>query len=151
MNKDQSKVENGLTLAEAARLVPGQPHPSCLWRWARYGIKARGGERVRLEHSRFGGRVFTSREALETFGRTLAERDAEYFDVREGVLVMDVLRGSLAARANLTPGDVIIRVDRRDVGSMNDLRAALATPARRGETIITVVRNGDRVRLTLPR
>lgn len=97
--------------------------------------------------ARLVGRDFVAGAQLADLNTGLAE----YFDVREGVLVMDVLRGSLAARANLTPGDVIIRVDRRDVGSMNDLRAALATPARRGETIITVVRNGDRVRLTLPR
>lgn len=97
--------------------------------------------------ARLVGRNFVAGAQLTDLNTGLAE----YFDVREGVLVMDVLRGSLAAQANLTPGDVIIRVDRTDVGSMNDLRAALATPGRRGETTITVVRNGDRVRLTLPR
>ncbi|GMR13468.1 MAG: hypothetical protein BMS9Abin29_1678 [Gemmatimonadota bacterium] len=76
---------------------------------------------------------------------------AEYFEVTDGVLVMDVLRGSLAAQANLTPGDVIIRVDRKDVRSMDALRAALATSRRPGGTTITVVRNSDRIQLILPR
>ncbi|MCH7564840.1 MAG: PDZ domain-containing protein [Gemmatimonadetes bacterium] len=97
--------------------------------------------------ARLVGRNFVAGAQLANLNAGLAE----YFGVRDGVLVMDVLRGSLAAQANLTPGDVIIRVDRRDVGSMDDLRAALAASGRRGETTITVVRNGDRVRLTLPR
>ncbi|MFV2007557.1 MAG: PDZ domain-containing protein [Longimicrobiales bacterium] len=97
--------------------------------------------------ARLAGRHFVAGAQLADLNAGLAE----YFDVQDGVLVMDVLRGSLAAQANLTPGDVIIRVDRKDVGSMNALRAALATFGRRGETTITVVRNGDRVQLTLPR
>lgn len=97
--------------------------------------------------ARLVGRNFVAGAQLANLNAGLAE----YFEVRDGVLVMDVLRGSLAAQANLTPGDVIIQVDRIDVGSMNELRAALATSGRRGETTITVVRNGNRVRLTLPR
>ncbi len=97
--------------------------------------------------ARLVGRNFVAGAQLADLNAGLAE----YFDVPDGVLVMDVLRGSLAALADLTPGDVIIRVDRRDVASMSDLRAALATSGRRGETTITVVRSGARVRLTLPR
>jgi len=76
---------------------------------------------------------------------------SEYFGVLAGVLVMDVLKGSLAAQAELIPGDVIIRIDDRACNSMSELRAALASPRQRGENTITVVRKGDRIRLALPR
>jgi hypothetical protein len=35
--------------------------------------------RVRLEHVRVGGKIFTSAEALQNFFRSLAEADAAYF------------------------------------------------------------------------
>ena len=71
--------ESKITLGEAAKLAPGQPHASAVWRWCRKGIKAAGGRRIFLEHSRFGRRVFTSREAVARFGRALADADAEHF------------------------------------------------------------------------
>jgi hypothetical protein len=54
--------ESHITLAEAARLLPGRPHSSTLARWALRGVKG-----VRLETVKVGGRRFTSREAIERF------------------------------------------------------------------------------------
>ena len=72
-------AESKITLGEAAKLAPGRPHVSAVWRWARKGVQAAGGGRVFLEHSRFGRRVFTTREALDRFGHALADADAEHF------------------------------------------------------------------------
>ena len=69
-----------LSLSQAARLVPGRPHASSLWRWCRKGIGARNGDRIHLEHRRFGNRLFTSAAALERFSQRLAEADLEHFD-----------------------------------------------------------------------
>ena len=63
--------ENYLSISEAARKSPGKPSPSAVWRWARTGIKARNGTRVRLSHVRAGGRVLIPETALD-----------EYFDAR---------------------------------------------------------------------
>ena len=71
--------EHLITLGEAAKLAPGRPHTSAIWRWCRKGVKAAGGRRIFLEHSRFGRRVFTTREALERFDRALADADTEHF------------------------------------------------------------------------
>lgn len=71
--------EFNLTLSEASRLVPGRPHHSSLWRWCRKGVLARNGQRIHLEHRRFGGRIFTSTQALERFSKQLADADCEYF------------------------------------------------------------------------
>jgi len=75
-------VANALiTLTEAANLAPGRPSTNCLWRWCRRGVLSRGGERVRLEHRRIGGKIFTALNWLEEFGRQLAEADTQYFDL----------------------------------------------------------------------
>ena len=62
-----TQKEQLLTLSEAAHSVPvidgKRPHPSTIFRWIRDGV--RGG--VRLEHVRVGGRICTTREALERF------------------------------------------------------------------------------------
>jgi len=86
--RGRSRGERGLdervTLSQAARLAPGRPSPNCVWRWCRRGVLARTGERVRLEHVRLGGRLYTTPRWLEAFGRRLAEADAAYFDATNG-------------------------------------------------------------------
>ena len=70
----------------AARRLPNRPHVSALWRWCRLGIRGRGGDRVRLEHTRIGMRLYDClrpRSAwLADFGRRLEEADREHFDAR---------------------------------------------------------------------
>jgi hypothetical protein len=51
----------------------GRPvHASCLFRWAKYGLRG-----VKLETIRIGGTLCTSRQALERFFARLAELDSE--------------------------------------------------------------------------
>jgi len=58
--------EQLLTLTEVSKLLPsfkgGRIHVSTLWRWCRKGCKG-----VRLEYSRLGSRIVTSRPALKRF------------------------------------------------------------------------------------
>lgn len=68
-----------IDLSEAAKRLPNRPHTSTLWRWARKGVRSRAGGRVRLEVRRLGGKLFTTAEALDRFGRELAEADAAHF------------------------------------------------------------------------
>ena len=60
-------TDNYLSLAEAARTVPGKPSPATLWRWI-----TRGCNGVKLAAVRFGDRYFVTPEALEDFGREAA-------------------------------------------------------------------------------
>jgi hypothetical protein len=71
-----------IPLAQAARRLPNRPHVSALWRWCRLGIRGRGGDRVRLEHTRIGMRLYTTEAWLADFGRRLEEADREHFDAR---------------------------------------------------------------------
>ena len=84
---------NYLTLTQAAKVAPGRPSTNCLWRWCRRGVLARDGTRVRLEHVRLGGRVYTTPGWLAQFGRHLATADRAYFD------------GRIAAAGQLPPRD----------------------------------------------
>jgi hypothetical protein len=54
--------EKLLSLSQAARSLPGPPHPNTLWRWHQRGVRG-----VKLETVLIGGRRFTSFEALERF------------------------------------------------------------------------------------
>ena len=69
-----------LTLVEASKLTPGHPSTQCMWRWCRKGVKSRGGGRIRIQHVRMGGRVYTTAKWIEEFGKRLADSDAEHFD-----------------------------------------------------------------------
>jgi hypothetical protein len=62
----------GLSFSQAARRFPsarrGRPvHSSCVWRWAREGVRLPGGRVVRLECAKVSGRWLTSEPALERF------------------------------------------------------------------------------------
>ena len=67
---------NYMTLANAARLLPGNngrhPHPSTLYRWCVKGVNG-----VLLEHKRFGKTIYTTAEALDTFGTEVARAKME--------------------------------------------------------------------------
>jgi len=72
--------EQHITLTQAAKIAPGRPSTNCMWRWCRRGVIARSGERIKLEHIRIGGKLFTTPVWVHEFGRRLAEADAQYFD-----------------------------------------------------------------------
>jgi hypothetical protein len=74
---------------------------------------------------------------------------AEYFRVDEGVLVMEVLDGTLAKEAGMLAGDVIIKVGTEKVSSLDDLRFAIGyfeRPLR-----LEVIRKGEPVVVTIRR
>ena len=69
------------TLTDVAKTIPGRPSTNCIWRWCRKGVLSRSGQRVRLQHVRIGGKLFTSGEWVTEFGRLLAEADTDYFSI----------------------------------------------------------------------
>jgi hypothetical protein len=68
--------EEIITFGRAAQLLPsvnGKPvHSTSVWRWGRKGVRG-----LRLECLRIGGRFVTSMEAVERFGKALAELPAD--------------------------------------------------------------------------
>jgi hypothetical protein len=56
------ETERLLSMTEAAKLLPGRPDVSTLWRWRTGGCRGH-----KLETILFGGRRYTSREAITRF------------------------------------------------------------------------------------
>ena len=75
------EMDDYITLTQAAKLAPNRPSVNCLWRWCRKGVLARDGRRVRMEHVRIGGKLYTSAQWMAEFGQALAEADANYFSL----------------------------------------------------------------------
>lgn len=80
-----------INFTQAAKIAPGRPSANAVWRWARKGITARNGQRIKLQHVRQGGKLFTCREWLHAFGEQLAAADNEHFDTD---IAGDVASGS---------------------------------------------------------
>lgn len=73
---------------------------------------------------------------------------ADYFsNVRDGLLVLRVSPGTLADRAGLRPGDVLVRANGRSLDSVSELRALLARPNAAVE--LDLVRKGHSRTVTL--
>src|ERR1700693_4204065 len=91
-----------LSLTEAAKYCPAatttdaagksrkrkRRHPASVWRWCRYGIQARNGQRIRLRHYRVGGQILTTAADLAEFFAATAIADAEHFDVGPSPVVL---------------------------------------------------------------
>jgi membrane-associated protease RseP (regulator of RpoE activity) len=75
---------------------------------------------------------------------------AEYFQTREGLLVLRVAPRTPAARAGLEAGDVVTQVNGEAVRTIGELRRAVAR-AGREEVRLDVVRKGKRRELRLGR
>jgi hypothetical protein len=56
------ETEHLLSMTQAAKLLPGRPNVATLWRWRTSGCRGQ-----RLESLLFGGRRYTSREAIRRF------------------------------------------------------------------------------------
>jgi hypothetical protein len=59
-------ADGWLSLGQAARLVPGRPNRSTLFRWARRGVIV-AGRRIVLASDRIAGRIKVKRSDLERF------------------------------------------------------------------------------------
>jgi len=74
---------------------------------------------------------------------------AEYFQVADGVLVVDVASRTPAAMAGILPGDVIVRMDEVRVRSVEDLRFGVSVA---GDTLpISLIRQGTSIQVLLRR
>ena len=72
---------------------------------------------------------------------------AAYFEVEGGVLVVDVAPGTPAAMAGIVPGDVIVRIDRVGIRSIDDLRFGVSMA---GDSLpVTLIRRGETAQVLL--
>jgi serine protease Do len=77
------------------------------------------------------------------------EQLADFFGVKEGVLVKAVKRNSSAEKAGLKAGDVIVKVDDSKVGSSSEITRTLRGLRSKKTFTLTVVRNKKEMPLTV--
>lgn len=77
--------------------------------------------------------------------QTVTQELAAYFNIpNEGVLVTEVIKDSAAGKANLVPGDVILEIDSRKIGSNDDFQKILDEYRVNDKAILTVLRKGKK-------
>jgi serine protease Do len=89
----------------------------------------------------------SSRLGVEAEG--LQGQLAEYFGVKEGVLVRSVAKGSAAEKGGLKAGDVITKVDQKPLESPRDLSEMLRDSRDKKSVAVTVMREKREMTLTV--
>jgi serine protease Do len=82
-------------------------------------------------------------------GESVNSQLAEYFGVKEGVLVRSVVKGSAAEKAGLKAGDVIIKVDGSTVTSPREISSILRSIRSKKTFPVVLVRNQKQMTVTL--
>jgi hypothetical protein len=111
-----------LTLKEAARLAPGKPSASAVWRWCRKGLTARDGSKVYLKHVRVGREVYTSAAWLHAFFEAVATADQAHFQAKDAI-ASDATRSVMTAPPPQGASDA--HAASTPFGPEDDLEAAL--------------------------
>ena len=101
---------------------------------------------VRIERP---GMVMWSRAALGIEADSINGQLAQYFGVKEGVLVRSVFKGSAADKAGLRAGDVIVRVDDTKVATAAELTRAVRALRTASKKSMPVVVMRDRKEVTI--
>ncbi len=80
---------------------------------------------------------------------SLGPQLAEFFGVKEGVLVRSVMKGSAAEKAGIKAGDVIVKVDGEAVGTPGQISSRLRNLREKRTFPVAVVRNRKEMTLTV--
>jgi len=88
---------------------------------------------------------------LGIYGESLAQQEqlAEFFGVKDGVLVKSVTKNSGADKAGLKAGDVIVKIEDSSVSTTRDITSALRANRSKKTVTVTVVRNKKEIPLTV--
>jgi membrane-associated protease RseP (regulator of RpoE activity) len=146
---DASRRSAGLevAMAEAARATAGLEHVE-RDRAARWRTPERA-PREEVEYSPLTPYLLGRNRVAGAEVIDLRPELARYFEVDGGVLVVDVTPGTPASLSGIMPGDVITRLDRVVVKSVEDLRFGVSAA---DETLpITLIRHGSSLQVLLRR
>jgi serine protease Do len=111
--KASARVFRGFDIPSVDVWIPDIPRAFTSWRSSMLGIEAEGVDGQR----------------------------AEFFGVKEGVLVRSVAKGTPAEKAGLKAGDVVTKVDSKEVSTPRELSSALRAARSRQTLPLTVMRD----------
>lgn len=89
--------------------------------------------------------------SLGIMGEALGQESqlAEFFGVKEGVLVRSVNKDSAAEKAGMKAGDVITRIDDMAISTPQQIGSALRSARNKNSVTVTVIRSRKEVTLTV--
>jgi len=89
--------------------------------------------------------------ALGIIGESLSQQEqlADFFGVKDGVLVKSVTSNSAAEKAGIKAGDVIIKLDDSKVSTTREITSALRSLRTKKTITVTVVRNKKEIPLSV--
>lgn len=119
--KDMGKLQDELRNLKFRIEMPDIPRAMMSWRSAMLGVEA----------------------------EALSSQLAEFFGVKEGVLVRSVNKGSAAEKAGIKAGDVIVKVDTEKVSSPSEVTSAIRSVRSKKTFPVTVVRNRQETTLSV--
>ena len=82
-------------------------------------------------------------------GESVTSQLADFFGVKDGVLVRSVTKNSAAEKAGIKAGDVIVKVDDSHVASTREITAVLRGIRDKKSFPVTVVRNRQEMTITV--
>jgi S1-C subfamily serine protease len=82
-------------------------------------------------------------------GESLDSQLAEFFGVKEGVLVRSVVKGSAAEKAGLRAGDVILKIDDSRVTSPREISSAIRAAREKKTVPVQIMRERRETSLTI--
>jgi serine protease Do len=96
-------------------------------------------------------RTLMGTSTLGIMGEALGQESqlAEFFGVKEGVLVRSVTKGSAADKAGMKAGDVITKIDDTAISSPQEISRTLRNARSKGTVNATVVRNKKEMTLSV--
>jgi serine protease Do len=98
-------------------------------------------------------RIFTmmGSASLGIMGESLGQESqlAEFFGVKEGVLVRSVNKDSAAEKAGIKAGDVITKIDDTNISTSQQISGALRAARNKGTVNVTVIRNKKEMTVTV--
>lgn len=95
-------------------------------------------------------RMIMTTSSLGIIGESLSQEPqlAEYFGVKDGVMIRAVNKNSAAEKAGMKAGDVIVKIDDTVIGSPQQIGTALRAARSKGTVSVTINRKGKE--MTLP-
>ena len=148
------EVKLALSRSGAAQQVNVKTIARKAWLSSKFGEQAVELPRIEMPDIRIPDvpRAFMSWRSsfLGIEGESLDSQLAEFFGVREGVLVRSVVKGSAAEKAGLRAGDVIVRVDDTKVATPREITTAVRSARSRKNVTVTAVREKRETAFTLP-
>jgi serine protease Do len=106
-------------------------------------------EMPHIEIPRF--QVLGQSMTLGIMGESLANEEqlADFFGVKEGVLVKETIRNSPAEKAGIKAGDVIVKVDDNRINNTQDITSALRSARSKKTYTVVVVRAKKEMPITV--